>query len=714
MATTCLALTKGPVNQTVDDKASHAPLATPDRSSEAVNLSWDSTEDMHNTTPDSDLQSTAGMDDDTLWERKLMFAGIILGSTLILVLFSVCVLKCQQAKKSSKQVQPDGSGWKHEKSGESKSGGGTSYKYESLLKGKSSDNCEDDADGLGALTKEELEDALDTHQMSAEERAQRLDQWAQARAEKLRGEHATYLLLRKGILVCLTLLYIACSVLLPYLHRGEASCSHGFFWETHMQFLGIFLLTKCAELVLMVHDDTVSWEQIRVVDFLLKFLPSFLGYLDGYTDATAVFIAASCNDTLAQRLADAMGIAYLVGVCFFQWVVMFILSANDPSHACLLKLLHMDLLASCVTLPAEQRWVWDLLAAVRTIGEDMPQAILQTIYLVKVQRNFMLLSVIMAVCASLKAMHDARARALAAAGADEEYNRRERDFMIYSGSQDATIKCWNVKDGVCMKSIYAGSPANTVAASNGMLYTSHDNDVIREWSLETGEEVRTFYHEGGNAVVLSTTKYLFSWAMGPRCVYKMWSLESGECLQEFPAPDMFKATLAVRGEFLFATSAEDDSAVSQWNLTSGELMNTFGGHTDEINALVATPKRLLTGSQDGTAKEWSLVTNKCTRSFADHSSHFVAPLIVVADKLYNASDEQPDINEWSLLTGQLLRRFAGHTRPVLSIVMLEQKLYSSAEDRTIKEWSLITGACEQTFEGHTDYISKIIIMCKDD
>lgn len=596
--------------------------------------------------------------------------------------------------------------------------------------------------------------------MSAEERAQRLDQWAQARAEKLRGEHATYLLLRKGILVCLTLLYIACSVLLPYLHRGEASCSHGFFWETHMQFLGIFLLTKCAELVLMVHDDTVSWEQIRVVDFLLKFLPSFLGYLDGYTDATAVFIAASCNDTLAQRLADAMGIAYLVGVCFFQWVVMFILSANDPSHACLLKLLHMDLLASCVTLPAGQRWVWDLLAAVRTIGEDMPQAILQTIYLVKVQRNFfMLLSVIMAVCASLKAMHDARARALAAAGADEEYNRRERDFMIYSGSQDATIKCWNaswfatsstystvcqnvastcvnllalilllrsfkcilrqdhtikVKDGVCMKSIYAGSPANTVAASNGMLYTSHDNDVIREWSLETGEEVRTFYHEGGNAVVLSTTKYLFSWAMGPRCVYKMWSLESGECLQEFPAPDMFKATLAVRGEFLFATSAEDDSAVSQWNLTSGELMNTFGGHTDEINALVATPKRLLTGSQDGTAKEWSLVTNKCTRSFADHSSHFVAPLIVVADKLYNASDEQPDINEWSLLTGQLLRRFAGHTRPVLSIVMLEQKLYSSAEDRTIKEWSLITGACEQTFEGHTDYISKIIIMCKDD
>ena len=294
------------------------------------------------------------------------------------------------------------------------------------------------------MTKEELEDALDAQQMSPEERSQRLDQWAQARAEKLREEHAVYLWIRKGVLIFLLLSYVAASVGLPYLHRDEASCSRGFFWETHMQFLGVFLMTKCAELLLMVHDESVSWDQIQVTDFLLKFLPSFLGYLDGYTDATAIFIAESCDNTLAQTLADAMGIAYLVGVCLFQWTFMFILSTQDPSHACLLKLLHMDMLASCVTLPAEQRWVWDLLAVVRTIGEDIPQAILQTFYLVKVQRNFfMLLSVIMAVCASLKAMHDARARALAAAGADEEYNRRERDFMIYSGSQDATIRCWN-------------------------------------------------------------------------------------------------------------------------------------------------------------------------------------------------------------------------------------------------------------------------------
>lgn len=609
------------------------------------------------------------------------------------------------------------------KSGEAKDGGGTSYKYQSLpnlLKGKSTDSMISRQsqlsrpEGLGKLTKEEMEEALD--HLSPEERAERLNQWAQERAERLRMENAQYLELRRCVLISLTLLYVCASVGLPYLHRQEASCSRGFFWETHMEFLGLFAVTKCAELWLMVQDSAVSWDQIGVLDVLLKFLPSFMGYLDGYTDATAVFIAASCDDPLAQTLANAMGIAYLVGVCFFQWTVMFILSSQDPSQACLLKLLHMDMLASCVTLPAEKKWVWDLLAAVRTIGEDVPQAVLQTIYLIKVQRNwFMLISVVMAVCASLKALHDARARALAAAGADQEYEKRERDFMLYSSSQDSTIRCWNVKDGLCTQSITTGSPANSIAACNGMLYSSHDDDVIREWSLETGEELRSFNHRGSNAVVYGTEKYLFTWALtGGKCVYKVWSLASGECLRKLPAPNMFKASMFVRGDMFFATSPDDPESVCQWDLGSGELLGSFEGHDDEINAIYATKKRILTGAQDGTAKEWCLESKKCTRTFRDHLSSFLAPLIVIADKMYNASDEERDINEWSLLTGQLLRRFAGHQGSVLSIVMLDQKLYSSSDDRSIKQWSLATGECEQTFEGHTDYISKIIIMCKDD
>ena len=65
---------------------------------------------------------------------------------------------------------------------------------------------------------------------------------------------------------------------------------------------------------------------------------------------------------------------------------------------------------------------------------------------------------------------------------------------------------------LCTQSSTTGSPANSIAACNGMLYSSHDDDVIREWSLETGEELRSFNHRGSNAVVYGTEKYLFTWA----------------------------------------------------------------------------------------------------------------------------------------------------------------------------------------------------------
>ena len=47
-------------------------------------------------------------------------------------------------------------------------------------------------------------------------------------------------------------------------------------------------------------------------------------------------------------------------------------------------------------------------------------------------------------------------------------------------------------------------------------------------------------------------------------------------------------------------------SVCQWDLSSGELLGSFEGHDDEINVIYATKKRILTGAQDGTAKEWCL------------------------------------------------------------------------------------------------------------
>eukprot|EP00929_Paragymnodinium_shiwhaense_P019367 TRINITY_DN13233_c0_g2_i2.p1 TRINITY_DN13233_c0_g2~~TRINITY_DN13233_c0_g2_i2.p1 ORF type:complete len:766 (+),score=77.04 TRINITY_DN13233_c0_g2_i2:129-2300(+) len=666
------------------------------------------------------IESTSSLSADAVRVRNMEYGGVIAAASAILVLAGVYVICRHRARKAAaaeaeKQAAAAAASGGDKKKilpvGQSREGGGVGY---APLLG----DAASEAAGLGMLSEEEEREALaeDLEQLSPEQRELRLAEWAVQREEKLREQHAVYLGRRKVALVVLLVLYISVSVGLPYVRRGEVSCAKGYFWETHMLFLATFVLTKLVELWLFAEDETVE-RDIGFVMMFIKFGPSFLGYLDAYTDANAFFIADACDNNVAHILAVAMAVAYLIGVVILQWGVMFYFALQDPSHACLLKLLHMDLLASCVSLPPDQKSTWDMLAVVRTVGEDVPQALLQTIYLFKVKKNpFMLISVCMAVGSSLKALYDARNRHLAAAGLEEKFENRERDLMVYSCSQDGTIRCWDVQAGNCSTVIDCGNPANCVAASRGMLFSSHDDGKVREWSPETKQVTRTFDHPGGNAIVLSTADRLYTWAVGGGDpVYKVWSLETGESLRDFPGANTFKASIFVKDDNFFCTSHEAQAAVARWSLATGDFIKEYSGHRRPINALFATSKRLLTGSQDGTVKEWSLSTDECTRTFDDHTRSFLAPLMVVRELMYNASGKEEGlINEWSLATGQVLRQFAGHEGTVLSIVRLKEKLYSSSEDTTIKEWSLESGECLQTFEGHTDYISGIMVQYRDD
>ncbi|CAE7467608.1 warA, partial [Symbiodinium necroappetens] len=243
----------------------------------------------------SAVTSTAALDNESLSTRRNLYGAIIFGSCGSLVFGFICALKYAQAKKSvpkagaANKIAEDGSGQR------SFAGGGAGYEYQQL-----EEAAQEVHEGLG---QEEIEDMLE--QLSPEEREARLNAWALARAEKLRSDNAGFYVLRKTVLVALMILYVAGSTGIPALHRGEASCSQGFFWETHMQFLAIVLVTKLAELALMASDDMVAWDKVHLVDMLIKFLPSFLGFLDGYTDANAIVIAAACDHPLAQAQPTA-------------------------------------------------------------------------------------------------------------------------------------------------------------------------------------------------------------------------------------------------------------------------------------------------------------------------------------------------------------------------------------------------------------------------
>mmetsp|Transcript_54540 Transcript_54540/g.177275 ORF Transcript_54540/g.177275 Transcript_54540/m.177275 type:complete len:709 (+) Transcript_54540:67-2193(+) len=243
--------------------------------------------------------------------------------------------------------------------------------------------------------------------------------------EQLLGEqrrqqhkHEAWMRKRRFLLSGLFVSYVGASVGIPILRAGDVSCKGGFFWEDHVPFFGLFCITKIAELAIYAFDPTIQGD-LSFLDFMMKFLPSFLGYLDGYTDATAISIAHSCDDSpIAQNLSIWMCGTYFAGVIVGQWIVVWHLAMKDETHACLMKLIHMDALASGISLPDDSKQTWFIVNMARTFGEDIPQAFQQTLFLIYVKQNyFMIVSVAVSVASSVKALHDAVSRASIAAGA---------------------------------------------------------------------------------------------------------------------------------------------------------------------------------------------------------------------------------------------------------------------------------------------------------
>ena len=71
----------------------------------------------------------------------------------------------------------------------------------------------------------------------------------------------------------------------------------------------------------------------------------------------------------------------------------------------------------------------------------------------------------------------------------------------------------------------------------------------------------------------------------------------------------------------FATG--DNEGASLWDINTGAALRRFSGHTNTVWSVAFSPDggKVLTGSQDWTAKLWDGSTGACIRTFSGHTSY---------------------------------------------------------------------------------------------
>ncbi|XP_066497692.1 transducin beta-like protein 3 [Hoplias malabaricus] len=179
----------------------------------------------------------------------------------------------------------------------------------------------------------------------------------------------------------------------------------------------------------------------------------------------------------------------------------------------------------------------------------------------------------------------------------------------------------------------------------------------------------------------------------------------------------------------FLVSGSQDCTIKIWDLPDvlpdeGEepvqltASITEKAHDKDVNSVAVSPndKLLASGSQDRTAKLWSLPDMKLLGVFRGHRRGIWCVQFSPVDQVLATSSADGSIKLWGLHDFSCLKTFEGHDASVLKIIFVSRgtQLVSGGSDGLVKLWTIKTNECVKTFDAHQDKVWALHGSSKDD
>ena len=217
----------------------------------------------------------------------------------------------------------------------------------------------------------------------------------------------------------------------------------------------------------------------------------------------------------------------------------------------------------------------------------------------------------------------------------------EGNFVL-SSSADKTIRKWDMLSCECML-VFMGheSTVNKMVCTGDFLFSCSYDKKARCWDFDTGEPIRVFTGHKNNI-----TSLLFIPAD------KENLNEAMKLIQEHAA----KKNLAINGNRLPPLGGKTQSMNMKQPLEDDD---------DEIYS----KDLIITGSLDSFAKSWSIETGEVVQTFRGHTAAVTCLATDPFGKLLFSGSADHSIRSWEVMTGQLLKVFAGHQSTVISLLV---------------------------------------------
>jgi len=241
--------------------------------------------------------------------------------------------------------------------------------------------------------------------------------------------------------------------------------------------------------------------------------------------------------------------------------------------------------------------------------------------------------------------------------------------ILASGSEDRTIKLWDVKTGTEILTLtWHDKPISSVAFSpDGTILASGSWDgAIKLWDVKTGTEILTLGHDKSiSSVAFSPDGTILAAGLGDYTIkqVKLWNVKTGTEIGTLIGDRGGSVTSVVfspDGTILAAGSA--DHTIKLWNVKTGTQIGTLTGHDRYISSVAFSPDgtMLASGSWDHTIKLWDVKTGikiRTTRHWNSVSSVTFSPDGTI---LVSSGSSNETINFWDVKTGTQIGTLTGH------------------------------------------------------
>ncbi|KAI9475784.1 MAG: quinon protein alcohol dehydrogenase-like superfamily [Benjaminiella poitrasii] len=235
--------------------------------------------------------------------------------------------------------------------------------------------------------------------------------------------------------------------------------------------------------------------------------------------------------------------------------------------------------------------------------------------------------------------------------------------ILASGSADATIKIWNFQTGECFTLTGHTKSVNHVSIHHSLplLVSSSDDGSIRVWNLESRSCAKVLKGHMGpvQTAIPSMPGFLHCFmkqqqqpksfrktrrAIAP--ISKSNTSSSDEDEDNTITNHNTRPSIKNfdRSSEQVIISGSLDNTIKVWSLESGECLQTLFGHVQGIWTLAYDKLRLVSGSHDGTLKLWDIESGLPMYCLEGHQSAVTA--VALSDSKIASADDQGNVHLW--------------------------------------------------------------------